>query len=167
MATASGIQELASRLCMLCQQQHVRLTTAESCTGGGVARAITDVAGSSACFETGYVTYANSAKQRLLGVSSVSLELFGAVSETVVHEMVRGACRDSGADLGVAISGVAGPGGGTPDKPVGTVWLAWGDATQSQAQCYRLNGERLEVRREAVALALKGLIERLEERPFD
>ncbi|REC95527.1 CinA family protein [Kushneria indalinina] len=167
MATASGIQELASRLCRLCQQQRVVLTTAESCTGGGVARAITDVAGSSACFETGYITYANSAKQRLLGVSSVSLELFGAVSETVVHEMVRGACRDSGADLGVAISGVAGPGGGTPDKPVGTVWLAWGNATQSQARCYQLNGERLEVRREAVALALKGLVERLEENSFD
>lgn len=166
MATATGIQALAARLCALCHEQGVTVTSAESCTGGGIARAITDIAGSSACFETGYVTYANGAKQRLLGVSPVSLELFGAVSETVVHEMVRGACRDSGADLGVAVSGIAGPGGGTPDKPVGTVWLAWGTATQSQAGCYRLSGERLEVRREAVALALKGLIQRLEVDPF-
>ncbi|MFC0267408.1 CinA family protein [Kushneria aurantia] len=167
MAKASGIQALASRLCTLCEQQGVTVTAAESCTGGGVARAITDIAGSSACFETGYVTYANSAKQRLLGVSQVSLELFGAVSETVVHEMVRGACRDSGADLGVAISGIAGPGGGTSEKPVGTVWLAWGTATQSQAQCHRIAGERLEVRREAVRLALEGLIARLEQSPFE
>ncbi|QTF92300.1 CinA family protein [Halomonas sp. BM-2019] len=155
---------LAERLGRLCRQQGVTVTTAESCTGGGVASAITAVAGSSDYFETGYVTYANGAKTRLLGVPEALLEAQGAVSREVVEAMVIGACRDSGAGLGVAISGVAGPGGGSPDKPVGTVWLAWGDAERAEAVCRRYPGDRRAVREQAVREALVGLIRRLETR---
>ncbi len=155
---------LAERLGRLCRQQGVTLTCAESCTGGGVASAITAVAGSSDWFETGYVTYANAAKTRLLGVPEALLEAQGAVSRDVVEAMVVGACRDSGAGLGVAISGVAGPGGGSAEKPVGTVWLAWGDAGGARAECHRYPGDRRAVREQAVREALVGLIRRLEAR---
>lgn len=134
------------------------VSTAESCTGGGVASAITSVAGSSDYFETGYVTYANTAKTRLLGVSETMLAEHGAVSRQVVEAMVAGACAESGADLAVAISGVAGPGGGTDDKPVGTVWLAWGDGWQRAAECRHFPGDRDAVREAAVREALVGLI---------
>lgn len=154
-----NVDELARRLGEVCLERHIRITAAESCTGGGVASAITAIAGSSAYFETGYVTYANAAKQRLLGVSADTLATRGAVSEDTVREMVAGACRDSGAELGVSISGVAGPGGGTPDKPVGTVWFAWGDERQQRARCQRLPGDRQAVREQAVLIALQGLIE--------
>ena len=102
-----------------------RLTLAESCTGGWVAKTITDIAGSSQWFEGGYVTYSNASKVRTLGVSPRTLARFGAVSDAVVREMARGALRASGADLAIAVSGVAGPEGGSPDKPVGTVWFCW------------------------------------------
>src|SRR5690554_1150492 len=140
---------LAERLGRLCRQQGATVTAAESCTGGGVASAITAVAGSSDWFETGYVTYANAAKTRLLGVPEALLEAHGAVSREVVEAMVAGACRDSGATLGVAISGVAGPGGGSDDKPVGTVWLAWGDAGSAEAECFHFPGDRRAVRERA------------------
>ncbi|MDN3521410.1 CinA family protein [Halomonas ramblicola] len=153
---------LAERLGRLCRERGMTLTTAESCTGGGVASAITAVAGSSDYFETGYVTYANAAKRRLLGVPEALLAEHGAVSREVVEAMVAGACRDSGADLGVAISGVAGPGGGSPEKPVGTVWLAWGDAAGAEAECRHYPGDRRAVREQAVREALVGLIRRLE-----
>jgi len=159
-----GAEELSRRLGEACLARGLRVTTAESCTGGGVASAITAIAGSSAYFETGYVTYANVAKQRLLGVSSDTLDTHGAVSEETVREMVAGACRDSGAELGVAISGVAGPGGGSPDKPVGTVWFAWGDEHRQRVRCHHLPGDRQRVRDLAVAVALAGLIESLLER---
>lgn len=123
---------LAQRLGRLCQQAQLEVTAAESCTGGGIASAITSVAGSSAYFTTGYVTYANAAKTRLLGVPEATLNAHGAVSETVVKQMVAGACRESGAGLAVAVSGVAGPEGGSDDKPVGTVWLAWGTRTTNR-----------------------------------
>ena len=100
-----------------------RVTTAESCTGGGVASAITEVAGSSGWFEVGYVTYSNRHKHRLLGVDKATLAEHGAVSEAVVRAMVDGALNASGADYGIAISGIAGPSGGSAEKPVGTVWL--------------------------------------------
>jgi len=153
---------LAERLGDRCRERGVTVTAAESCTGGGVACAITAVAGSSAWFETGYVTYADGAKTRLLGVPEALLAEHGAVSRAVVEAMVVGACRDSGAELGVAISGVAGPGGGTPDKPVGTVWLAWGDADGAGATCHRFEGDRAAVREQAVREALVGLVQRLE-----
>jgi len=155
------LDALAERLGAHCRARGVTVTAAESCTGGGVASAITAVAGSSAWFETGYVTYANGAKTRLLGVSEALLAEHGAVSRAVVEAMVRGACRDSGAGIGVAISGIAGPDGGSADKPVGTVWLAWGDAEQGEATCYRFDGDRRAVREQAVREALVGLVRRL------
>ncbi|WP_172118674.1 CinA family protein [Halomonas hibernica] len=153
---------LAQRLGKLCQQLDIEVTTAESCTGGGIASAITSAAGSSAYFTTGYVTYANAAKTRLIGVSDVTLHTHGAVSEAVVNAMVAGACRDSGAQLGVAVSGVAGPGGGSDEKPVGTVWLAWGDANHQDAECFHFPGDRQAVREQAVREALAGLVARLD-----
>ncbi|MGO2879194.1 MAG: CinA family protein [Halomonas sp.] len=153
---------LAQRLGKLCQQLDIEVTTAESCTGGGIASAITSAAGSSAYFTTGYVTYANAAKTRLIGVSDVTLHAHGAVSEAVVNAMVAGACRDSGAQLGVAVSGVAGPGGGSDEKPVGTVWLAWGDVNHQEAKCFHFPGDRQAVREQAVREALAGLVARLD-----
>lgn len=153
---------LAERLGRLCRRRGAMLTAAESCTGGGVASVITAVAGSSDYFETGYVTYSNAAKTRLLGVPKALLEAHGAVSREVVEAMVTGACRDSGASLGVAISGVAGPGGGSDDKPVGTVWLAWGSAEGAEAERFHYPGDRRAVRERAVREALVGLVQRLE-----
>ncbi|MCG6658391.1 CinA family protein [Halomonas campisalis] len=155
---------LAERLGRACRTHGVGVTAAESCTGGGVASAITAVAGSSDYFEVGYVTYSNAAKTRLLGVPEAVLAEHGAVSREVVEAMVAGACRDSGAGLGVAISGVAGPGGGSPDKPVGTVWFAWGDAGHQQAECRHFPGDRRAVRERAVREALIGLLRLLESR---
>lgn len=156
------LSTLAERLGKRCRARGVSVTAAESCTGGGVASAITAVAGSSDYFETGYVTYSNAAKTRLLGVSEALFETHGAVSREVVEAMVAGACRDSGAALGVAISGVAGPGGGSLDKPVGTVWLAWGDAERQHAECRHFPGDRRAVREQAVRAALVGLLQYLE-----
>ncbi|MGM0703032.1 MAG: CinA family protein [Pseudomonadota bacterium] len=152
---------LAERLGRACRAHGVTVTAAESCTGGGVASAITSVAGSSDYFTTGYVTYANAAKTRLLGVPEALVAEHGAVSREVVEAMVAGACRDSGAAMGVAVSGVAGPGGGSADKPVGTVWLAWGDAERQQAECHHYPGDRRAVRERAVRDALIGLLVRI------
>ncbi len=151
-------RRLSERLGELCRSRGVTVSAAESCTGGGVASAITEVAGSSDYFETGYVTYANGAKTRLLGVPETLIEAHGAVSREVVEAMVAGACRESGADLAVAVSGVAGPGGGGPDKPVGTVWLAWGGADGVLAERRHFPGDRQAVREQAVEAALAGLI---------
>lgn len=133
--------------------------TAESCTGGWVAKALTDVPGSSRWFERGFVTYTNLAKQELLGVSAETLVRHGAVSEVTVREMVAGALRRSRANVVVAISGVAGPSGGTPDRPVGMVWFAWGRrASPVQADSRRFEGDREAVRRRSVHTALQGLL---------
>ncbi|WP_192037337.1 CinA family protein [Halomonas sp. YLGW01] len=153
---------LATRLGEACLARGAAVTAAESCTGGGVAHAITEISGSSAYFEAGYVTYSNAAKTRLLGVPEATLDEHGAVSRAVVEAMVAGACRDSGASLAVAISGVAGPGGGSEAKPVGMVWLAWGDGAAQEAVCRHFHGDRHAVREQAVRAALAGLIERLE-----
>jgi nicotinamide-nucleotide amidase len=137
-----------------------RVATAESCTGGGVAAAITTVPGSSAWFEYGLVTYANEAKVSLLGVGEGTLATQGAVSEAVVLEMVSGALSVSGAELAVAVSGVAGPDGGSREKPVGTVWLAWGLANGwRRAECFYFDGDRAGVRRQAVVAALRELLD--------
>lgn len=157
-----GLQGLSQRLGELCRRHGVTVTTAESCTGGGVASAITDSDGSSGYFETGYVTYSNAAKTRLLDVPKTILDVDGAVSRETVMAMVAGACRESGADVGVAISGVAGPGGGSMEKPVGTVWFAWGSAQAQHAECLRFDGDRSAVREKAVHVALEGLIDWLE-----
>jgi len=136
-----------------------QVTCAESCTGGGIAQAITDIPGSSAWFGAGYVTYSNNHKQKMLGVSPNTLESEGAVSEAVVVEMAEGALAAAGANLAVAVSGIAGPDGGTPAKPVGTVWFAWVSEKGRKTRCCRFDGNRVEVRRQAVIFALKGLIE--------
>lgn len=151
--------ELSERLGRQLAARGWRVATAESCTGGGVAAAITAVAGSSAWFEYGIVSYANSAKQKLLGVSGQSLAAEGAVSETVVKEMVQGVLALSGAELAVAISGIAGPGGGSPEKPVGTVWFAWASSAGDIAtRCVHINGTRALVQAQAVESALLGLL---------
>ena len=141
------------------------LATAESCTGGAVAMAVTDVAGSSTWFERGFVTYTNEAKQDMLDVASETLERHGAVSEAVVREMVAGALRHSRAQVALSVSGIAGPTGGTRDKPVGTVWFAWGIKDgQCRAQRHHLAGDRAAIRAESVHIALQGIIEILGQR---
>jgi len=143
----------------------LKLATAESCTGGGVAQAITGVAGSSAWFERGFVTYSNLAKQQMLDVSEATLGQHGAVSEAVVREMVAGALANSAAQVALAVSGIAGPEGGTPDKPVGTVWFAWGlKHGATHAQRHQINGSRAEVRAQSVHIALQGMIDLLGQR---
>lgn len=142
-----------------------RLCTAESCTGGYLAKVMTDLAGSSEWFECGFVTYSNAAKSRQLGVSPDTLQAHGAVSEAVVNEMVAGALRAGGTEVAVAVSGVAGPGGGSEDKPVGTVWLAWGVRGQpTVARRFRFHGDRARVRHQAVVAAVAGLIRVLDGR---
>ena len=135
-----------------------RLVTAESCTGGGIAAALTSVAGSSDWFDSGWVTYSNAAKTAQLDVAPELLAAHGAVSEAVVAAMVAGALRHSTAQAALAVSGIAGPGGGTADKPVGTVCFAWavpGEAVRTET-CH-FNGDREAVRRAAVIHALAGL----------
>lgn len=137
-----------------------RVVTAESCTGGGVAAAITAIAGSSAWFEYGIVSYANAAKEKLLGVSAETLAVYGAVSEAVVIEMARGALAISDANISVSISGVAGPGGGTPEKPVGTVWFAWAKSTgEIKTMLKHFVGERAGIQQQATIFALEGLLD--------
>ncbi|QGZ32056.1 CinA family protein [Stutzerimonas stutzeri] len=154
----SSLTDLAARLGAALQTQSAQVTTAESCTGGGIAEAITRIAGSSAWFEAGFVTYSNVQKTRQLGVPAELFDQVGAVSREVVEAMVRGARHASGARYGVAVSGVAGPGGGSPAKPVGTVWLAWADGEQVVARHYRFEGDRQAVREQSVEAALVGLI---------
>ncbi len=153
-----GLTELAARLGRNLLAQQAQACTAESCTGGGIAEAITRVAGSSAWFEAGYVTYSNRQKTHQLGVAEGLFAEVGAVSREVVEAMVRGACQHSSARFGVAVSGIAGPDGGTADKPVGTVWLAWADGEQLFSLRRRFSGDRAAVRRQTVELALHGLI---------
>ena len=139
------------------------LVTAESCTGGWVAQEVTGIAGSSDWFERGFVTYSNAAKQDLLGVSPDTLERFGAVSEQTAREMASGAMRAAAGTVTLAVTGIAGPGGGSVDKPVGTVCFAWagpGTALRAETRCFA--GDRESVRRQAVIRALEGLIEALD-----
>jgi nicotinamide-nucleotide amidase len=154
-------QELAFDLGAALSARKWIAATAESCTGGLVAGAITDIAGSSEWFDRGFVTYSNEAKTELLGVRPETLARFGAVSEATVREMVVGALERSRADIAVAVTGIAGPAGGTQDKPVGLVWLAW--ATRNgrvEATSRHFSGDRAAVRGATVAVALAGLVER-------
>ena len=131
------------------------VVTAESCTGGSIASAITEIAGSSSWFEQGFVTYSNTAKTQLLSVTSNLLNTHGAVSEAVVEAMVTGALAVSKADLAIAVSGIAGPDGGSIEKPVGTVWIAVGDAECTVTECTRFTGDRVSVRQAATKRALQ------------
>ena len=157
----STTNELAVSLGVALSARGWMAATAESCTGGLIAGAITDVSGSSGWFERGFVTYSNEAKIELLGVRPETLSRFGAVSEETVRAMVAGALERSRADVAVAVTGVAGPTGGTPEKPVGLVWLAWGvRGAAVEAASRRFPGNRAAVREAAVAVALAGLLER-------
>ncbi|MDC5840963.1 CinA family protein [Vibrio europaeus] len=151
-------QNLCQQLGELLNHHKLVMTTAESCTGGGVSAAITDIAGSSAWFDRAFITYSNEAKMEMLGVSAVTLEQFGAVSEQTVVEMVEGAIQNSNANIGVSISGIAGPGGSTELKPVGTVCFAWADSSDwNKIETVRFSGDRAQVRQQAVEHALKVL----------
>lgn len=135
------------------------LATAESCTGGGIAQALTDISGSSAWFERGFVTYSNLAKVEMLGVRQTTLEAHGAVSEAAVREMAVGALQHSRAHFAVAVSGIAGPTGGTPEKPVGTVWFGWAVRDgEVHASLHHLKGDRTSVREQSVQIALQGVL---------
>ena len=139
------------------------LATAESCTGGGIATAVTDIAGSSGWFERGFVTYSNLAKSDMLGVLPATLAQFGAVSEEVARAMALGALAHSTATISVAVTGVAGPGGGSAEKPVGMVCFGWAGAGGEVLTVTRnFSGDRDSVRRQAVICALQGVLERLE-----
>ena len=152
------LTRLAAELGQRLQAQGAQVSTAESCTGGGIAEAITRIPGSSAWFEAGYVTYSNAQKTKQLAVPQQLFSEVGAVSREVVEAMVRGAQAQSGARYAVAVSGVAGPDGGSAEKPVGTVWLAWGDGEQLFSQRRLFPGNRAEVRRQTVEAALAGLL---------
>jgi len=152
---------LAARLGAAALARGTMIATAESCTGGLVAGAITSIAGSSGWFERGFVTYSDLAKEQQLGVASLTIERFGAVSEETAKAMAEGAVRGSAAQWAVAVTGIAGPDGGSPDKPVGTVWFAWAGPDHLQALKRQFDGDRAAVRQASVQAALEGLIDRL------
>jgi len=151
-------EQLAATLGSALLAKHWQVTCAESCTGGGVASAITAIPGSSSWFGAGFVTYSNLHKQKLLGVKEATLLRFGAVSEEVVKEMAEGALAAANGDIAVAVSGIAGPDGGTGEKPVGTVWFCWASRGNLYTQRELFCGDRATVRRQAVEMALQGLI---------
>lgn len=154
------VEQLADSL--ICMKK--TLTVAESCTGGWIAKVLTDMSGSSTWFERGFVTYSNSAKQEMLGVSETTLETYGAVSQETVVEMATGALKNSRADFSVSVSGIAGPSGGSADKPVGLVWFAWSKKSAANRDAVLLSeqqifsGDRNAVREQAVVYALTELI---------
>jgi nicotinamide-nucleotide amidase len=155
-----ALGELAQRVGQALKSHYLMLVTAESCTGGWIAKTVTDIAGSSDWFDCGLAAYSYEAKQALLGVRPQTLEQHGAVSRDTVLEMVSGALVHSGASISVAVTGIAGPGGGTPDKPVGTVWIGWKRrGGYPQAEVFHFDGDREAVRRQTVAAALRGLLE--------
>ncbi|MEQ8207193.1 MAG: CinA family protein, partial [Woeseia sp.] len=163
--TETDLQNLAETLVNELAAAGKSVATAESCTGGWVAKALTDIPGSSRVFAYGIVSYSNGAKESVLGVNNGTLVEHGAVSEMVVKEMAEGVLQLSGADFSVAVSGVAGPGGGSAEKPVGMVWFAWARRGKSGcdvfAECRQLDGDRQQVRAQSVAVAQQGVLERL------
>ncbi len=165
MADYESLQKLAAAVVADLAESGLAVATAESCTGGWIAKSITDIPGSSAVFGYGVVSYSNGAKESILGVRNATIEEHGAVSEGVVREMADGVLHLSGADVAVAVSGIAGPDGGTDDKPVGTVWFAWAIRDGANAlidtSCEHFSGDRELVRELAVAHALQGILERI------
>lgn len=160
-----GLQQLATQVGQALHDRHWTLAAAESCTGGWVAKTLTDIVGSSAWFERGFVTYTNVSKQEMLGVDGRIIDNHGAVSELTVREMARGALQHSHAHISLAITGIAGPGGGSEAKPVGLVWFAWALREDDDIRCedHVFEGDREAVRRQAVATALLGVQTRLAE----
>lgn len=162
--TDTQLQALAAEVAADVQRCRLMLVTAESCTGGWIAKVLTDLPGSSAWFDAGVVTYSYGAKEALLGVQPGTLENAGAVSEETALEMVSGALARFGAGVAVAVTGIAGPSGGTPDKPVGTVWIGWKRrGGYAHARMFQFPGGREAVRRQTVAAALEGLRKTLTE----
>ena len=165
MADHESIQKLAAALVADLTEAGKAVSTAESCTGGWVAKAITDIPGASGVFHYGIVSYSNGAKEQMLGVQNAVIEEHGSVSEPVVEEMANGALNLSGADIAVAVSGVAGPDGGSKEKPVGTVWFAWsvrdGGKVRTDTSCQHFDGDRDLVRELTVVHALQGVMDRL------
>ncbi|MCK7595659.1 CinA family protein [Microbulbifer sp. CAU 1566] len=162
-ASGLGIDELAAALGSALQQLSWRVTTAESCTGGAIAAAITSVAGSSAWFDGAVVSYADRIKRDFLGVDQRDLDTVGAVSESVARQMAVGVLNRLDANLSVAVSGIAGPDGGSEDKPVGTVWIAWAhsqgqEPVEAGAVCMHFHGGRRDIQRQTVAEALKRML---------
>lgn len=147
-----NIQEMVVELLI---KHGMKLATAESCTGGLIAQKITSVAGASECFDCGVVTYSNAQKQKLLGVSAETLEKFGAVSQQTALEMCKGVKALSDADFGISVTGIAGPGGGTPEKPVGTVWIGICGENLHKAEKFLFDGDRQQVRENTAEMALK------------
>jgi nicotinamide-nucleotide amidase len=157
-----GLRKLAQVVAEALQQHQCTLVAAESCTGGWIAKAVTDLSGSSAWFDAGVVSYSNAAKESLLGVRRETLERNGAVSEETALEMVSGVLDRFGAGIAVAVTGIAGPTGGTPEKPVGTVWIGWKRrGLEAHARLFHFGGDREAVRRQTVAAALSGIGEML------
>jgi nicotinamide-nucleotide amidase len=161
-ATDVEIDRLVVRVAQLLLARGARLAVAESCTGGLLAKSLTDLAGSSAWFDFGFVVYSNDAKQIMLGLDPELLEQHGAVSREVCEAMAMSARAISGADISVAITGIAGPEGGSDDKPVGTVWLAWlGPGRRATCRVEHFHGERGDIRRQSVFNALNGVLRHL------
>jgi nicotinamide-nucleotide amidase len=164
MATDNIVHQLAIRAGNKLRDERLMLATAESCTGGMVAAAITDISGSSGWFERGFVTYSNQAKTEMIGVPADMIDKHGAVSEPVAKAMAEGALRNSRAQVALAITGVAGPGGGTESKPVGMVSFAWSNRLHTSVETLQFKGDRKQVRTQAAVHALRGLLELLERR---
>ncbi len=162
MTDDTTLLSLAEKVGQFLKDTGRHMVTAESCTGGWIAKALTDVPGSSDWFDCGYITYNNAAKLSMLGVSPKALETDGAVSESVVSDMAQGALARSGVHVAVACSGIAGPTGAVPGKPVGTVWLAWsakqGDDIKTITRLAAFSGDRESIRRQTVRAALEGLL---------
>ncbi|HTQ76605.1 MAG TPA: CinA family protein [Burkholderiales bacterium] len=156
------LRSLSARVGKALKRRGLLLATAESCTGGWVAQAATAIAGSSDWFERGWVTYSNAAKREALGVRRATLARHGAVSEATAREMARGALARSRAHLSLAVTGIAGPTGGTPGKPVGTVCFAWARGRRAWSETRRFRGGRESVRRQSVARALRGVLQALD-----
>ena len=159
MALPTEISKLAATLGASLTNKKLWITTAESCTGGGISYALTDTPGSSSYIDRCFVTYSNQAKQSLLDVQEKTLEQHGAVSKETVEEMVTGALLKSGADVAIAVSGVAGPGGGSVEKPVGTVWIAIKVLDNELVECQVFLGDRAEVREQVIEYTLNKAIE--------
>jgi len=160
-----SVMQPAAELARLLEQRGWMLATAESCTGGLIAGACTELAGASAWFERGFVTYSNAAKIELLGVPAGLIAAHGAVSRPVARAMAAGAARQAGTQAAVAVTGVAGPGGGSADKPVGTVWFGWSVGGRVTATQHRLDGDRHAVRMQAVVHALDHLCALIRQAP--
>lgn len=159
--TMPAVHSLTANLAIIFLKNGWRMATAESCTGGLIAAACTDLAGSSQWFERGFVTYSNAAKTELLGVDAQLIERHGAVSEAVARAMVQGALTRSPVQVALAVTGVAGPGGGSADKPVGMVWFAWATPAGLASEVRHFGGDRAAVRQATLAHALERLVDRL------